>query len=503
MRLVFLPHALANSQIFQHGALSSSYDSATKEETAQSRFSPRCCSLSHAKLRPKPGENRFCSLPGQLSPLFVGISSQSSSPGVGFVTILTGHFWFWSALFVKNRVGDGLGLSGVLVEQSEERSRPSRSPLLLLRSLRVDSTARLLLVTHSRYVPRSAAWAARVATRIQLTRRSPNASSSECSSPRTRHLVLLAHPVLADAMPIQSLPEETLLKILSLAGDCRPNDSICGTRYATLRRASLVCRNWRILAQALLWKVVRLEGSIRAVKFLAASAANGYTTTALELSRCVSGLLRGQTSPHMQHSEAVQLIQLSSGLEKLKLSGFNDLDAQVLYMPGLAGEPLSSSLPRSANATRQASRVSISRTLLSPATLRGPPSPSPSRSSSITATNRRSKRGHVSLHLSFSSPASQPSTFAFRRLTLWTTSLTSPLLRRISPLFASDQTPKVPSRRPFAPFSPPATLSATSASSTAGGRLSFEFSHRPWSPTAGSAGSRTTLRRVWRSCGRI
>lgn len=74
------------------------------------------------------------------------------------------------------------------------------------------------------------------------------------------------HPLPTPAMPIQSLPNETLTRILELGIDPRYSVVIS---YGFLTRAALVSRLWCSLAQALLWRSVILWKESTARAFLA------------------------------------------------------------------------------------------------------------------------------------------------------------------------------------------------------------------------------------------
>lgn len=66
-----------------------------------------------------------------------------------------------------------------------------------------------------------------------------------------------------------TLPEETIVHILSLAIYRDPPRRAIhddDSHHSTLRAASLTCRSWRLAAQSLLWKRVRLASDVDQVE---------------------------------------------------------------------------------------------------------------------------------------------------------------------------------------------------------------------------------------------
>lgn len=129
-------------------------------------------------------------------------------------------------------------------------------------------------------------------------------------------------------MSISDLPPELVLKILGSG----PRDQ----QQDFLLAASLVCRQWRPIAQGILWETVILDLPFAGTSHILSSPALGrYRTRELMLStRWVSG----QEQRQAVLRTAISALDHLNGIESLQLLlGVNDFSPSLLQNPNLAG----------------------------------------------------------------------------------------------------------------------------------------------------------------------
>lgn len=164
-----------------------------------------------------------------------------------------------------------------------------------------------------------------------------SADSSNVEPPPT-----LPDEQLSIDMPIQSLPNELLLHIISLLAVASAEDLETSywnrTRLRDLRAATLVSRTWQRLAQPILWEEVRLLNNTQVSNFVAGTAATGLTTATLRLFEDDS------------HRLAALAVGSCAGLRKLELWDLWDVDVEILFSPALARESLHQSVLSRAHA---------------------------------------------------------------------------------------------------------------------------------------------------------